>query len=150
MVILREVVVPHVEADILVVHVNRPIRGVVEIAYVQVHINTHVLVQDMLAVREQHVAENILLVPVLTYMLGMEVLVSIHTIICVQVDIALLIQVCILIVQLQRHVLAELLAELVIRIPIPAIVTAVQVDIVHLTLECILIVRPQKYVHVVR
>ena len=58
-------------------------------------------------------------------------------------DIALLIQVCILIVQLQRHVLAELLAELVIRIPIPAIVTVVQVGLVLLAQMDTLVLNPR-------
>ena len=86
MVILREEVEQLAEVDIQHVLVQPIMYGMrlVHLVSVIVVSNIRVVEQDMQEEAVQLVEENTRVVPVLTYMLGMEVLVLIHIIISVQ------------------------------------------------------------------
>ena len=90
MVILLAEVAQLAEVDIQRVLVQPIMYGMrlVHLASVIVVSNMLVAVQDMQEEAEQLVEENTRVVPVLTYMLGMEVLVRIHTITNVQLVLA--------------------------------------------------------------
>ena len=82
MVILQEEVAQLAEVDIQLVRAQPIMSGMeqVELVYAIVVSNMRVQVQAMRAVAEVRVEENTRVVPVLIYMLGMEVRVLIHII----------------------------------------------------------------------
>ena len=134
MVILLAEVAQLAEVDIQLVHVQPIMYGMrlVHLVSVIVVSNIRVVEQDMQEEAELLVEENTRVVPVLTYMLGMEVLVSIHIITNVQLVLAHQVLVGFHQLQFQKDVIVVQRVELVIKKDIHIIINVLLVHLLQI------------------